>query len=85
MESIYHIVAIHVNETSWHTYGGFVSAISERGMTGGGKPNLDPCKLRSYKKRREAIGEAAHGGIDDSTIMFFLCVFSGACTSSCGQ
>jgi hypothetical protein len=35
MESVYHIVAIRVNEHPGHTYGGFVSAISERGMTSG--------------------------------------------------
>jgi hypothetical protein len=33
MEFVYHIVAIRVNEHPGHTYGGFVSAISERGMT----------------------------------------------------
>jgi hypothetical protein len=32
MASVYCIVAIRVNETSWHMYGGFVSAISEQGM-----------------------------------------------------
>jgi hypothetical protein len=33
MESVYHIIAIRVNERFWHTFGGFVYAISERGMT----------------------------------------------------
>jgi hypothetical protein len=32
MEFVYHFVTIRVNETS-HTYGGFVPAISEWGMT----------------------------------------------------
>jgi hypothetical protein len=35
MKSVYHIVAIRVNEHPGHTYGGFISAISERGMTSG--------------------------------------------------
>jgi hypothetical protein len=51
---------------------------------GGGRgcePNPDPGKLGSYKKIGEGTGEAAHGSIDDSAILFFLsvCVFSSAC------
>jgi hypothetical protein len=33
MESVYHIVTIRVNETSWAHVGGFVPTISEQGMT----------------------------------------------------
>jgi hypothetical protein len=58
-----------------------------RGGGRGCEPNPDPGKLGSYKKIGEGTGEAAHGSIDDSAILFFLsvCVFSSACASSCRQ